>query len=121
MHGSAYTWVAERFFLVVDPVGNDHALVKVRTRHTWSALNFSQADRVYRACIIDLPSQKRCPDFWGPGCEVIELDAVEIRQTLVPVVWISLHHPDLFIDTLLMPERAGARIVHHLAQVVVIV
>src|SRR5712691_4776233 len=121
MHGPAHARVAERFFLVVNPVCTDHALVKVRARHTWSALNFSQADWVYSACIIDLASQERRPDFWRPGREVIELDAIEIRQPLMPVVWISFHHPDLFIDALLMPEGTGARIVHDLAQVVVVV
>src|SRR5262249_49026673 len=89
MHGSAHARVAERFFLVVDPVGNDHTLIKVRARHAWSALNFPQADWVYSACIIDLASQERRPDFWCPGCEMIELEAIEVRQPLVPVVWIS--------------------------------
>src|SRR4029450_9299963 len=120
MHGSAHTRVAERFFLVVDPVRNDHALVKVCARHAWRTLNFSQADWVYRACIIDLASQERGPDFWRPGCEVIELDAIKTWEPLVPVVWVSVHHPDLFIDALLMPERTGARIVHDLAQVIVV-
>src|SRR5712692_2075557 len=121
MHGPAHARVAERFFLVVEPVRNDYALVKVRARHAWSTLDFPQADRVYRACIIDLASQERRPDFWRPGRQVIELDAIEIRQPLVPVVWTSLHHPDFFIDALLMPERTGARIVHDLTQVVVVV
>src|SRR5262245_57210075 len=121
MHSPAHARVAERFFLVVDPVGNNHALVKVRARHAWSALDFPQTDGVYSACIIDLASQERCPDLWSPGSEVIELQTVEIRQTLVPVVWISLHHPDLFINALFMSERSGTWIIHHLAQVVVVV
>src|SRR5262249_18058139 len=104
-----------------DPVGNNHALVKVRARHAWSALDFPQADGVYSACIIDLTRQERRSDFWRPGCEVIELDAIEIRQTLVPVVWISLHDPDLFIDTLFMPKWTSTWTIHHLTQVVVVV
>src|SRR5512146_943730 len=117
MHGAAHAWVAERFFVVVEPVCNDHALVKVRATHACGTLDFPQADRVYSTRIIDFASQERGPDFWRPRREVIELDAIKIRQPLIPVVWIALHHPDLFIDALLMPERTGARIVHDLAQV----
>ena len=52
---------------------------------------------------------------------MVKLDAIEIGQSLVPVVRIPLHDPDLFIDALLMPERTGARVVHHLAQVIIVV
>src|SRR5207248_1381868 len=116
--GPTHTRVTERFFLVIDPVSNDHALVKFSPRHARRGLNLSQTHRVYQACIIDLASQERRPDFWRPRCKMIELDAIEIWQPLVPVVRVALHDPDLFINAFLMSERASARKVHDLAQVV---
>ena len=52
---------------------------------------------------------------------MIELDAVEIREPLVPVVRVPLHDPFLVLDPLLAAERAGAGIDLDLAQIVIVV
>src|SRR6516165_7606549 len=52
---------------------------------------------------------------------MIELDPVEIRQPLVPVIWIPLHYPEFVLDTANAAKRAGAGVGDHLPQIVVVI
>src|SRR5712671_2074646 len=51
---------------------------------------------------------------------MIDFDAIEVRQAFVPVVRVSLHHPDLVLDPPLCLKGAGTRDVEDLAQIVII-
>jgi hypothetical protein len=84
-------------------------------------LDFLRRPRVQPPHIIDLVGQQGAAHLGGEGREMVELDAIEVGQPFVPILGVALYDPDLFIDPLLMPERAGARLIHHLTQVVVMV
>src|SRR3954454_21019356 len=52
---------------------------------------------------------------------MIELDTVEIRQPLVPVVGVPLHHPDFVLDAANAAKWTRAGIRDQLSQIVVII
>ena len=52
---------------------------------------------------------------------MIDLQAVEIGQASVPVLWILFYNPDFFIDPRHVPEWACAREIGHIPEVIVIV
>src|SRR5258708_18493461 len=51
---------------------------------------------------------------------MVDFDAVEVGQAFVPVVLVSLHHPDLILDPPLRLKGTSARDVEDLAQIVII-
>src|SRR5215472_13848996 len=52
---------------------------------------------------------------------MVELDAVEIGQSLVPVIRVLLHHPNFIFDPPYRTEWASPRIDDDLPQIVVVV
>src|SRR5207247_1393591 len=64
--------------------------------------------------------QDRGPKVRGKWQEMVDFEAVEVRQALVPVVRVSLHHPDLVLDPSLRLEGTGTGDVEDFTQVVVI-
>jgi hypothetical protein len=112
--------VVERFSLVVEPSRMDHALVVGGRRHPGGSLGLPHSSRIGRSDIIDRARQDRRRHLRRERQDVIEFDAVDIRQAFVPVVRVPLHHPDLVLDPPDRAERAGAGIDDELAQIVVV-
>ena len=73
------------------------------------------------AGIVDAVGQDRRAQLGRERQGVVELDAVEIGQALVPVVGVLLHHPDFVLDAALALERSGAGDIDDAAQVVLVV
>jgi hypothetical protein len=46
---------------------------------------------------------------------MVDFDAIEVGQAFVPVVWVSLHHPDFVLDPALRLKGTGTRDVEDLA------
>src|SRR6266568_5084757 len=51
---------------------------------------------------------------------MVDLDAIEVGQAVVPVVRVSLHYPDLVLDPALRLKGTGTRDVEDLAQIEII-
>src|SRR5215510_6781489 len=105
---------------IVEPHGLNHTLVKGGAGHPRRGLDLLARDWVEGTSIVDLATQKGGAQFGSKRRQMIDFHSVQVRQALIPVVGVTLHHPDFFIDALHMAKRPGAWIVHHLAQVVVV-
>ncbi len=121
MDGAAHPRIVERLLLVVHPGALDDALIEVRRRHALGVLGLARRHRIADAGIVDAVGQDRRAELRRERQRVIELDAVEIGQALVPVLVVLLHHPDFVLDPALALERAGAGNVDDAAQVPLVV
>src|SRR5215510_9870266 len=121
MHSPAHARIVKWLLGVVDPDRLDSALVVTGAGHARGRLELFSADLVKQASIIDTAREERCPQGRRKGLEVVELDAIQVGQALIPVVGVALHYSHFFINALYMPERASTRSVQHLAQVIVVV
>ena len=120
MQGAPDARIIERLPFGIDPGRVDHALVEACGGHARHRRRLADGRRVERAGVIHPPRQDGGAQLRGERQQIVEFDAVEIGQALVPVVRVPLHHPDLVLDPPLRLERAGARDVKHLAQIVVV-
>ncbi len=118
VEGPAHSGIVERLLLVVHPGRLDDALVEVHARHALGRLDPALRHRIEQTGIIDTAGEQAGAELGRERQGVIELDAVEIGQALVPVVLVLLHHPDLGLDAALALERAGAGNVDDATQVV---
>src|SRR5687767_7338624 len=121
MHGTAYTWIVERLLLVVDPDRLNDALVEVGGTHPRRILYLLGADRVEQPRIVEFAGEQGGTQFWREGGQVIDLQAIDIGETGVPVVGVFLHDPYFFVHAPDMLERAGTGEIHHATQVIVVV
>ena len=121
MHGPAYTRVVKRFAGVVDPHRLNDALIIIRARHALRALHFFQAHRVEEPGIIDSTGEERGAELRRKGREMVEFNAIEVGQAIVPIVRMPLHNPHFFVDAFGVLERASPWEVHDLPQVVIVV
>ena len=121
MDGAADPRIVQRLLLAVHPGSLDDRLVEGRCRHAGRLLSLARRHRIDDAAVVDAVRQQRRAELGRERQRVVELDAVEIGQPLVPVGRVLLHHPDFVLDAALALERAGAGNVDHAAQVVVVV
>ena len=121
MHCAAHRRVIERFALIIEPRRVDHALVIGGSRHSWRRLGLAQCPGIGDPHIIYPAGQYCRPHLGRERQHVVEFDAVDIGQTLVPIVRVPLHDPDFVLDAADAAKRAGAGVDDHLAQIVVVV
>src|SRR5262249_16189336 len=76
--------------------------------------------RVERAGVIHSPRQNGGPELRRKRQEMVDFDAIKVRQTFVPVVRVSLHYPDFVLDPALRLEGAGPRDVKDLAEIIIV-
>ena len=93
----------------------NHALVELRGGQTRRRSRLAGGGRVERAGVIHPARQNRGPKLWGERQEMVDLEAIEVGQAFVPVVWVSLHHPDFILDPPLRLKGTGTRDVEDLA------
>src|SRR4051794_20462932 len=92
----------------VEPGCVNYALVEFRGGQAGRLGRLAGGGRVERAGVVHSARQNGGPKLWRKWQEIIELDAIKIRQAFVPVVRVPLHHPDFVLDPTLCLERAGA-------------
>src|SRR5437016_11379861 len=115
MHGAPDTRIVERLSFGIQPSRVNHALVEFRGGQARSCSRLAGGNRVERAGVIHSARQNRGPKLLGKWQEMVDFDAIEVRQAFVPVVRVSLHHPDLVLDPTLRLKGTGTRDVEELA------
>ena len=121
VHGAAHAQIVEGFFGIVDPQGVNHTLVEIGKGQVRHGFKFSGRYRVNGARIVHLAPQQRRGNIREPGIQVVNLQAVQVGQPLVPVVGVLLHDPHFFINALHMSEQPRHREIHHRTEAVVVV
>ena len=122
MDGAAHARIGQRLVLLhVRPERLDDGLVERRRRHALHLLRLTPRDGIEEPCVVHLARQEGRPELRREREHVIDLEPVDERQPLVPVIGVALHDPDFLVPARDVLERPGAGVVHHLAQVALVV
>src|SRR5260221_10193168 len=120
MHRAPDARIVERLSLGIQPSSVNHALVEFRRRQAGRCRRFPGGGRVERPRVIHSARQDRGPKLRGKWQEMVDFDAIEVGQILVPVIRVSLHHPDLVLDPPFRLKRTGTGDVENFSQIVII-
>src|SRR5271166_2093090 len=121
MQGTTYAWVIERLVLRIDPDALDHALVERGSRKAGRRLGLARRDRIRNADVVAPARQYRRPELGRERDQIVKFDAIEIGQSLVPIIRVLLDNADLVFDITDTAERTSAGITGQLSEVVVVV
>src|SRR5216683_6676924 len=115
MHGAPDARIVERLSFGIQPGRVNDALVEFGGGEAGRCSRLAGGRRVERARVIHSARQNRGPKLRGKWQEMVDFEAIEVRQAFVPVVRVSLHHPDLVLDPPLRLKGTGTRDVEELA------
>src|SRR5882672_10109918 len=121
MDGAAHARIGQRLVLLhVGPEGLDDRLVEVGGGDAGHLLGAPPRDGIEQPRVIHAARQEGRAQLGSERQEMVDLQLVHERQPLVPVVGEALHDPDFLVLARDVLERARARVVHHLAQVALV-
>src|SRR5207237_5326787 len=84
MHGAPDAWIVERLSFGIQPGGVNDALVKFCGRELRNCCRLAGGNRVERAAAITSALQDPRAQVRGTRQGVVNFDAIEVRQPLVP-------------------------------------
>src|SRR5687767_45267 len=121
MDGPPHARVGQRLVLLhVGPEGLDDALVEGGRGHALHLLRLPPGHGVQQPRVIDPARQEGGAELRRERQEVVDLEAVDERQPLVPVVGVAVHDPDFLVLARDVLERPRPWVVHDLPEVALV-